>query len=185
MTGPESYIFRTVIRFAFFLINVFAIYLLLRGHNLPGGGFIGGLAAAISLVLLSLALGIRELHRIMRLDPVRLAAAGLLLATVSSAGPIFIGRPFLEQFTFHLEQVPVLGVVHVGTPLLFDLGVFLVVVGVTCKIIFVLTKSTQGLRALVHAEELRYSSLLEAPVEEEPVDELEPEPPSKGVDHAS
>ena len=75
MKAPDSYIFKTVVRFSFFVINVFAIYLVLRGHNLPGGGFIGGLAAAISFVLLSLAIGVEELHRVMRFDPVRVAVA--------------------------------------------------------------------------------------------------------------
>ena len=55
MQGPQSFIFQAIVRLLFFLINVLAIYLLLRGHNLPGGGFIACLATAISLVLLSLA----------------------------------------------------------------------------------------------------------------------------------
>ncbi len=66
--------------------------------------------------------------------------------------------------------MPLLGELHVGTPLLFDIGVFLVVVGVTCKIIFVLAKSTEGLRALVQEEEARYSSPRETPIED-PADE--------------
>lgn len=170
MKGPDSFIFTTVVRFAFFVINVLAIYLLLRGHNLPGGGFIGGLAAAISFVLLGLALGMESLHRVMRFDPVRLAAAGLLLATLTSAAPLLVGGPFLEHFNFHLT-VPLLGELHVGTPLLFDLGVFLVVVGMACKIIFVLAKSTAGFRALGPEEEARYSSPHESAIEDSPIKE--------------
>ncbi|HMP84093.1 MAG TPA: MnhB domain-containing protein [Verrucomicrobiota bacterium] len=166
MKAPDSYIFKSVVRFSFFVINVFAIYLLLRGHNLPGGGFIGGLAAAISFVLLSLAIGVGELHRVMRFDPVRVATVGLLLAALTSAMPMLAGQPFLEHFNTHLH-VPLLGDLHVGTPLLFDIGVFLVVVGVTCKIIFVFAKSTEGLRALVQEEEARYSSPRETPVEDD------------------
>lgn len=165
MKAPDSYIFTSVVRFSFFVINVFALYLLLRGHNLPGGGFIGGLATAISFILLSLAIGVEALHRVMRVDPVRVAAAGLLLSALTSAAPLLGGRPFLEHFSTHLH-VPLLGELHLGTPLAFDVGVFLVVVGVTCKIIFVLAKSTEGLRALVHEEESRYSSPRETPVED-------------------
>lgn len=174
MRAPDSFIFRTVVRFLFFLINVLAVYLLLRGHNLPGGGFIGGLASGISVVLLGLALGVEELHRVLRLDSVRVAVAGLVVATLTGTAPLVVGRPFLEHFQFHLTGVPLLGEVHVGTPLLFDVGVFLVVVGVTCKIIFVLAKSTEGLRTLVEAEEARYSSPRETPIEDQPAEESAP-----------
>jgi multicomponent Na+:H+ antiporter subunit B len=170
MKGPDSYIFKTVVRFLFFLVNVLALYLLLRGHNLPGGGFIAGLATAISLILLSFALGLAELHRIIRIDPVRLAAGGLLLAALSGAAPLVVAHPYLEQFNFHF-RLPLLGEVHAGTPLIFDTGVFLVVVGVIAKIIFVLAKSTQGMRALVQQEEHRYSSVVESPIEDEILEE--------------
>jgi len=174
MTGPQSYIFKTVARFLFFLVNVFALYLLLRGHNFPGGGFIAGLATAISLILLSLAIGLEELHRVMRFDPVRLAAAGLTLAIVTGAAPMLFDRPFLEHFDMHFSNVPFIGGFHAGTPLVFDVGVYLVVVGVACKIIFALGKSTQRLRALVAEEEARYSSRVEQPIEEEVRTEPEP-----------
>ncbi len=167
MNGPRSYIFNSMVRLAVFLVNVFALYLLLRGHNAPGGGFIAGLATAISLILLSLAIGVQEMHRLLRFDPVLLAAGGLLTAIVTGLLPLLVGKPFLEHFNFHLHDVPLLGEVHVGTPLLFDVGVYLVVVGVTCKMIFVFAKSTQGLRALVAEEERRYSSPVEQPIEED------------------
>ena len=164
MIGPQSYIFKSVVRFLFFLVNVFALYLLLRGHNLPGGGFIAGLATAISLNLLSLAIGLEELHRVIPFDPVRLAAAGLAVATLTGTAPLLLNRPFLEHFNFHFH-VPLVGELHAGTPLVFDVGVFLVVAGIACKIIFVLGKSTQRLRALPAAEEARYSSPVERPIE--------------------
>lgn len=167
MRGPESYIFRNIVRLLFFLINVMAVYFLLRGHNLPGGGFIAGLATAISLVLLSLAIGNEAIHRVVRIDPVRVAVAGLLLAVLTGTVPMLGGRVFLEHFQVHLEAVPLLGELHVGTPLLFDLGVYFVVVGVTAKVVFVFAKSTQGLRALVLDEESRYSAVMETPIEPE------------------
>ena len=165
MIGPRSWIFRAVVRFAFFIINVFAFYLFLRGHNLPGGGFIAGLAAATSLILLSLAIGVEELHRIMRVDPVRIAAAGLLTALLSGAAPLLVGHAYLAQYNWHLHHVPLLGELHVGTPLIFDLGVYLVVIGIGSKIIFVLAQSTERLPGLVAEEQHRYSSPLESPSE--------------------
>lgn len=167
MTHLDSYIFRVAARVVFALVSVLSLYLLLRGHNLPGGGFIGGLAAAIALILLSLALGVRELRKVIRMDPVRLAIAGLTLALLTSAGPMVFERPFLEQFMLHLKGVPLLGELHFGTTLLFDVGVFLVVVGVTCKIILLLATSTQGLKSLVKESKTHYSSPLEKPIEEQ------------------
>lgn len=171
MRGPESFIFQTVVRFTFFLINVLAVYLMLRGHNLPGGGFIAGLASAIALILLSLATGAEEFHRMLRFDPVRLASWGLAIAFTSCAAPLLFGKPFLEHFHWHLHHVPLLGDVHVGTPLFFDFGVFLVVIGVACKIIFALARSTQGRPALRADELARYCSVREQPVEDQPVAE--------------
>jgi multicomponent Na+:H+ antiporter subunit B len=166
MKGPRSFIFDAVARTAFFLINLVAFYLLLRGHNLPGGGFIAGLASAISLILLSLSLGVEGMARVVRFDPVRLAAAGLLLSILTGLGPVFMGRPFFEHCYWHLHDVPWVGDLHLGTPLAFDTGVYLLVIGITAKMIFVLTQSTQGFRALVAEEERRYSSPLEQPIEE-------------------
>ena len=165
MMGPHSWIFVTVARVAFFVINAFALHLFLRGHNAPGGGFIAGLATAASLILLSLALGVTAMHRLIRVDPVRVAGAGLLTATLSGLAPVLFDGSFLTQFNWHLHNVPLLGELHVGTPLIFDLGVYLVVIGITCKIIFVLMKSTEGLPGLVAEEERRYSSPLECPLE--------------------
>lgn len=165
--SPDSFIFRTVIRFAFFFINFFSLYLLLRGHNFPGGGFIAGLVTAISLILLSMAVGLQEIHRIIRLDPVRVAAFGLLLAAGTAAAPAFFGSRFFEHTEAHLYAVPLLGEVHVGTTLIFDTGVFLVVVGIVAKLIFVMMYSTQGHRAFVEEEERLYSSIIEGQIEDD------------------
>jgi multicomponent Na+:H+ antiporter subunit B len=173
MRGPDSFIFQTIVRLAFFLINVLAVYLLLRGHNLPGGGFIAGLATAISLVLLSLAIGNEAIHRVVRFDPVRVAAVGLLLAALTGAIPMLMGRAYLEHFQGYLRGLPLVGDWHLGTPLLFDLGVYFVVVGIASKIVFVFAKSTQGLRALVVEEETRYSAITEAPIESDAAGDAE------------
>jgi multicomponent Na+:H+ antiporter subunit B len=158
-------ILRTVATGAFFLVNVFAVYLLLRGHNAPGGGFIGGLATAISLMLLMLAFGPERAPRFLPIEPIKLAVVGLLLAVFSGWAPMLFGRPFLEQFTEYVD-LPILGKTALGTPLLFDTGVFLLVVGIGAKLGFTLAHSTLLGRALSAEDQARFSSPLEAPIED-------------------
>lgn len=166
MNVGESFILRAVAALLFFVINLFAIYLLLRGHNLPGGGFIGGLGSALSFMLLSLAYGVKQTERALRVDSLRLAAAGLALAIASSVAPLFWGHPFLKQYNGKFYDVPLLGDISIGTPLIFDLGVFLAVVGVTTKLIFVLARSASGQPALDEKGRERYASPSEEPIEE-------------------
>jgi multicomponent Na+:H+ antiporter subunit B len=168
MKVGESFILRAVAALLFFVINLFAIYLLLRGHNLPGGGFIGGLGSALSFMLLSLAYGVKQTERALRVDSLRLAMVGLALAVFSSLLPMFWGHPFLKQYNGKFYDVPLLGDISVGTPLVFDLGVFLAVVGVTTKLIFVLARSASGDTALDAKGRERYASLMEEPIEGKP-----------------
>ena len=165
MSAPRSFVFTSVVRFAFFIINVFAVYLFFRGHNLPGGGFIAGLASATSLILLSLAIGNEELMRILRVDPVRIAAIGMCVALLSGAAPMAMDEAFLTQFNWHWYNVPLFGELHIGTPMIFDFGVFLVVIGICCKIILTLTHSTGG-SGLNEQDQRRYNSPVEVPIEE-------------------
>ena len=174
MSAPRSFVFTSVVRFAFFIINVFAVYLFFRGHNLPGGGFIAGLASATSLNLpgvgpldkpLDVAIGNEELMRILRVDPVRIAAIGMCVALLSGAAPMAMDEAFLTQFNWHWYNVPLFGELHIGTPMIFDFGVFLVVIGICCKIILTLTHSTGG-SGLNEQDQRRYSSPVEVPIEE-------------------
>lgn len=162
MKVGDSAIFRTVGSGLFFLVNIFAVYLLLRGHNLPGGGFIGGLGSALSLMLISLAFGVEYAQRTLRVDPVRLAAGGLLLAVATALLPLLGGDALLRHYHF---TVPLLGGFKVGTPLLFDVGVFLVVVGVTSKLVFSLARPNAGLTALSPEEWRDYAAPMEEPIE--------------------
>ncbi len=164
--APPSIILKFAAGGAFFIINLFAFALLLRGHNLPGGGFIAGLVTAISLLLANLAYGLEQTHRILRVDPARIAFVGLAVAVGSGLYRVFAGEPYLTQVNWHLHHVPVFGEVHVGTPLVFDIGVYLVVIGICCKILFILAQSTSGMRALVASEAEVYASPLEEPVED-------------------
>jgi len=162
----NSFILRSVARFVFFIANIFAFYLLLRGHNAPGGGFIAGVTSAVSLIMLHLALGVEETYRIIRFDPARLAGWGLLLAAATPTVSLLLGQNFFDHYMFHLD-VPLLGELHFGTTLAFDIGVYLVVVGITCKMIFTLAQSTMGYPVLLRHEEARYASSLDEPIEGE------------------
>lgn len=166
MNRLDSPILRAVARITFFLVNVFAIYLLLRGHHLPGGGFIAGLATSISMVMLLLALGVDALPGILRVEPVSLAVAGLALAAFTAMAPVLRGGEFLRHAHAGIT-LPLLGTIEVGTPLLFDTGVFLLVIGVTCKMIIVLARSTLGEPALGWRERQRFAAPVETPIEED------------------
>jgi multicomponent Na+:H+ antiporter subunit B len=115
------------------LLLLFSVFLLLRGHNEPGGGFVGGLAAASAFALHALAHGVPDARRVLRVDPQRLAGLGLLVAVVAALVGLFTGRPLFTAAWLE-TPLPVLG--KVGTPILFDTGVYLVVVGIVLTILF-------------------------------------------------
>jgi multicomponent Na+:H+ antiporter subunit B len=153
----------------FFALNVFAIYLLLRGHNEPGGGFIGGLVAAISFVLLMLGHGVDKLRAVFPGDPARVAFLGLLLALGTALLPLCWGGSFLQHYNFYLA-VPLLGKVPLGTPLLFDAGVYLLVVGITARSLFALVRSTHGIPVFDDEEYRDYAAPAERWIEESAAD---------------
>ncbi len=165
LTGDRSPIFRTVSAALFFLINLFAVYLLWRGHNLPGGGFIAGVGTALSFILIALACGVERAQQVLRADPLRITAWGLVLAFLTAIVPVFLGKPLLTHWNWKLTDLPAVGELSVGTPLVFDVGVYLVVVGVTCKLVFVLARSIDGLGALTSSETDRYASGVEESIE--------------------
>ena len=121
------------------LLLLFAVFLLLRGHNEPGGGFVGGLVAAAAFALYIIADGPAAARRALHVDPRTLIACGLLVAAGSGVVSLLVGQPFLTAQWGSL-QVPGLSPVALGTPLLFDTGVFLVVLGVTQTIILALAE---------------------------------------------
>lgn len=175
MKKSESFLLKAVAGLVFLLVNIISIYLLLRGHNLPGGGFIGGLSTGMSFILLGLVRGWPELQRELPVPPLRLAAFGLLLAICSGTIPLLAGQPFMTQYHFHLPSLPLVGELHVGTPLLFDLGVFLLVSCITVKLIIVLARSIAGFNAFTPGEALYYASTLEVSIEEDSEKEREKE----------
>jgi multicomponent Na+:H+ antiporter subunit B len=117
------------------VLLLFSLFLLLRGHNEPGGGFAGGLVAAAAFVLLSVASGVSVARRALQVDPRSLVGVGLMLMIVSGLiAPLLYGEPYL---TSHWWKYP-LGdyEVALGTPLLFDIGVYLGVAGTILLIVF-------------------------------------------------
>jgi multicomponent Na+:H+ antiporter subunit B len=167
MKTIESFMLRPAVGMIFVLVNIISIYLLLRGHNLPGGGFIGGLMTGMSFILLGLVRGWPELQRQLPLPPLRMAALGVLISIASGCLPMAFGQPFLTQYNFHTSHLPLIGEVHTGLPLIFDIGVFLLVSGITVKLIIVLARSTSGLPAFTPGETPYYASVLEEAIEED------------------
>ncbi len=121
-----------------------AVYLFLRGHNLPGGGFVSGLVVAIAFVMQYLVAGASWIEARLTLNPARWIGVGLLVAAATGAGAWLVGYPFLTTHTAHL-QFPVVGTIHVPSALFFDLGVFSVVTGSTLLVLLALAH--QSIRA--------------------------------------
>ena len=111
---------------------IFSIFLLFRGHNEIGGGFVGGLVAASALMLYAISTTPSALWKLLPLDPRFIAGIGLLISLISGMIPIFMGKPFMTGMWFD-QPMPVLG--KIGTPTLFDIGVYVLVVGVVVWIL--------------------------------------------------
>ncbi|MBI1735386.1 MAG: Na+/H+ antiporter subunit B [Candidatus Rokubacteria bacterium] len=134
-----SLILQTATRLILPLAFLLSVFLLARGHNAPGGGFIGGLVAAAAFALYAMAAGVPAARRLLRIDPHPLIGAGLLLALGSGALALAADRPLMTGLWTDLT-VPGLGALAVGTPLAFDLGVYLLVVGVMTMILLTLAE---------------------------------------------
>ncbi len=125
-----SVIFQTMSRLFFGLMLVMSIYMLFRGHNNPGGGFIGGLIAALAFALLALSDNVEAARRMLRVHPVRLMGAGLFIAFLSGLPGLLSDGSFLTHWWAEL------GTLHLGTATIFDIGVFMVVVGGVLSLVF-------------------------------------------------
>jgi multicomponent K+:H+ antiporter subunit A len=123
-----------IMRWLFPIMLVTAVYLFLRGHDQPGGGFIAGVTASIAFTLQYLAGGTRWVEDRLRILPVRWIGTGLVLALLTGAGAWLFGYPFLAS-SFRYLDVPLLGRIPIASALLFDLGVFILVVGATVLIL--------------------------------------------------
>lgn len=132
----RSLILQTATRFLVPLLLLFSLFLLVRGHNSPGGGFVGGLVAAAAFALYAIAEGVDPARRLLRVDPRYLIGLGLGVVFVIGIAPLFAGRILLTGLWLEVGWNPT----AVGTPLLFDLGVYIVVLGVTLTILLALAE---------------------------------------------
>jgi multicomponent K+:H+ antiporter subunit A len=135
--GEDLLVPAQIMRLMFPLIGMLAGYLLLRGHNLPGGGFAAGLVLAIAVILQYMAGGTRWVEERLAIRPNLWMGAGLLLAGATGAGAWFFAHPFLTSHTAHFS-LPLLGAFHLPSALFFDLGVFSLVVGATGLVLIAL-----------------------------------------------
>lgn len=134
----KTIILKTASNYLLPLLLLFSIFILLRGHYLPGGGFIGGLIASIAFVLHAFANGLSNTKNLLRIHPGFLMPLGLTLALVSGFAPVLLDLPFMTGL-WYPDPAPVIGMI--GSALFFDIGVFLVVIGVTLTIIFTISES--------------------------------------------
>jgi multicomponent Na+:H+ antiporter subunit B len=123
----QTLIFRTVAPYLSSLMVVFSIFVLLRGHNEPGGGFIGGLIAASAFAIYGIAEGVAAVRRALVIHPMTLAGLGVFTGTIAGLLSVFFSVPFMTG----LWTYPVLFGVEVplSSVLVFDIGVYMVVVG--------------------------------------------------------
>ncbi|MFC3274836.1 Na+/H+ antiporter subunit A [Agromyces mediolanus] len=130
----RSILIEVLVRLLFHPAIVVSVFLLFVGHNAPGGGFAGGLLAGLALVARYLAGGRYELGEAAPVDAGHLLGTGLLLAAGTATSSLFFGLAVFESSWFETE-VPLLGTISIGTSTLFDIGVYLVVVGLVLDIL--------------------------------------------------
>ena len=131
----KSLILRTASRYLMVLLVLFSVFMLFRGHNEPGGGFVGGLLIAGAFALYALAYKAEAARRLLRFDPRSVIGVGLVTAAVSGLAAVWHGQPFLTGLWLPYP-IPFLG--KLGTVFFFDLGVYLVVLGTTLLVLFTL-----------------------------------------------
>lgn len=131
----QSVILKTATHLMVGLMLVFAVYVLLRGHHEPGGGFSAALLAGTAFALFAITEGADQVRRAIRIRPAAMAMTGLALAVASGLPALFTGAPFLAGIWWHLNGF------SVGTPLIFDMGVFLAVLGAILSILLALEEN--------------------------------------------
>ena len=132
-----------LMKLLFPVIGLLAVFLLLRGHNQPGGGFVAGLTMAVAIILQYMAEGARWVEARLMVYPLRWMGGGLLLAAGAGSAAWLFGLPFLTSLAVDVH-IPLIGEVHVSSVLLFDIGVFLLVFGAT--VLMLIALAHQSLR---------------------------------------
>jgi multicomponent Na+:H+ antiporter subunit B len=132
----STLVFRTMAPLLGALMLLFSLIVLFRGHNDPGGGFIGGLLAACAITVYGMARGVGAVRRLLRLNPIVVAGAGILVAAFAGLLSAVVGDPFLTGLWLPFAIF--------GTPGLFDVGVYLTVFGTVAAIVLALEDSGEG-----------------------------------------
>ncbi|HWA19975.1 MAG TPA: MnhB domain-containing protein [Devosia sp.] len=132
----NTLIFRTMAPIIAVLMILFSVFILLRGHNEPGGGFIGGLIAAAAIALYAMAFGVGETRRRLRINPVVVAGIGVIVAASSGLLSLFAGAPYLTALWLPMDIF--------GVPGLFDIGVYLTVCGTMSAVALALEDGEEG-----------------------------------------
>jgi len=136
----RSVILKTATRLMVGLIMMFAVYLLLRGHHEPGGGFAAALVAGTGFALFAIAEGPGKVREAVRLRPILVAVSGLGLAALSGLPAALMGKPFLTGVWWTVGRSTG-AEMTIGTPLIFDIGVFLAVLGAILSLILALEEN--------------------------------------------
>lgn len=132
----STLIFRTMAPIIALLMLLFSLFILLRGHNEPGGGFIGGLIAASAIALYAMAFGVGETRRCLRINPLVISGLGVLVAAGSGVLSAFAGAPYLTGLWLPNDIF--------GVPGLFDIGVYLTVAGTMSAVALALEDGGAG-----------------------------------------
>ncbi|WP_439560739.1 MnhB domain-containing protein [Roseinatronobacter sp.] len=139
----NSIIFSAGARILVALLFIFSLFMLLRGHHLPGGGFIGGLLGAVAFIVYSLACGPAEAKAALRASPEGIAAVGLGIALVAGFVAFFFGQPFFTgQWYWVGGDSYETSIFSLNTVLVFDIGVYLVVLGSILSIAYAFEEET-------------------------------------------
>lgn len=131
----NSVILQIASKYIKWLLVFFALVALYRGHNYPGGGFIGGLLVGLSIIFQSFAYNARSASNSLKIRPESYLALGVMLILISVIPGVFVEGTFMSGVWGSLD-LPLLGELKQGTPFLFDIGVFLAVIGVTLMFFF-------------------------------------------------
>ena len=131
----KSMILETGTRAVFHTILLFSVFLLFAGHNAPGGGFIGGLVAGAAVVLRYVAYGAEDVRRLVSVRPEPVLGLGVLLAGGTGVASLLLGGDFLEAGYLIRRELPLLDTVGLHSAVIFDVGVFCVVVGLVLALL--------------------------------------------------
>jgi multicomponent Na+:H+ antiporter subunit B len=133
----KSLILETASKLLLPLLLLFSFFLLIRGHNEPGGGFVGGLAASAAFALYTIANGVKKARITLQMAPGTYIAIGLILAGLAGTISLFSGDAYMTSQWLEFE---IKSIGKISTPLFFDIGVYFVVFGVTLTIVFSLAE---------------------------------------------